>query len=133
MPNTPLAITSIAAMVMTPALLSPANNSSGVAMPMKAATNRAENSTNTAGARPLTIITSVTRTMIAAITGMPVSLARPSYGHDQQGIADCGFGDGGGETIADRARRVAHRLQNPQLLVRPLTILRAQPPQPEPP
>jgi hypothetical protein len=39
----------------------------------------------------------------------------------------------GAKTIADRALRVAHRLQNPQLLVRPLMILRAQPPQPEPP
>jgi len=63
-------MTSIAAMVMTPPLLSPANNSDGVAIPMNPATSRAQISASTAGARPLTMTVRVMATMMAATTGM---------------------------------------------------------------
>ena len=47
--STPLAITSIAAMVMTPPLLSPENSSAGVAIPRTPAASNATISARTAG------------------------------------------------------------------------------------
>ena len=65
-----MAITSIAAMVMTPPLLRPANNSDGLAIPMNPATSSAQVRASTVGAFPLTMTARVTSTMTAATTGM---------------------------------------------------------------
>src|SRR5689334_6974146 len=63
-------MTSIAAMVMTPPLLRPANSSAGVAMPRSPETTSAQMSARTAGDRPVVITANVTTTMTAAIAAM---------------------------------------------------------------
>ena len=68
--RTPLAITSIAAMVITPPLLNPAKSCAGVAIPISPATTNAQMSANTAGTLPVVITTSVAMTITAATTAM---------------------------------------------------------------
>ena len=73
--STPLAMTSIAAMVMTPPLLNPANNSAGVAIPARPAATNAQISASTAGTAPVVMATRVATTMIAATISMPGIIA----------------------------------------------------------
>lgn len=68
--RTPLAITSIAAMVITPALLRPPKSSLGVAIPSRPAATRAQIRARTAGALPVVIAMRVATTMTAATSAM---------------------------------------------------------------
>ena len=66
-----MAITSIAAMVITPPLLNPAKSCAGVAIPISPATTNAQMSANTAGTLPVVIATSVAMTITAATNAIP--------------------------------------------------------------
>ena len=75
-----MAMTSIAAMVITPLLLRPPKSSPGVAILRKPATRSPQMSARIAGALPLTITARVTTTMIAASIGiMAVIIARSRF------------------------------------------------------
>jgi len=87
---TPLAITNIAATVMTPPLLNPAKSSSGRAIPSRPAITSAQASASTAGALPVVITTKVTKTITAAAAAMARNLAiDPQSNQPASGFERC--------------------------------------------